>query len=880
MVGKQIVTKDWLEAYVRKVRQSISGAAVTTVVQTAESITNFVELADVPQSYSGYAGCIVAPNAAATALEFNNYVTVNETAPTLTIRNKTDSAVDPVIQWSLGATPVVKFTAGVDDSDGDAWKLSAGSALGTTDYLGYSANTVIIKKTSPLWGNYALKLQNDLTAHGMTDVIDTKTFGAFADWSADEEGSLGGLYIGGYGSSIWSIGLHAFYTTPETTKTNISWASIILVGLKKSGTGFVMPGANENLVAIQRGDPSVARINDTVWICDADGDTWQTGSVFVNEDANAGMTLGVTINQGAADNEILAFKSSDIAHGMTAVAETDTYGLFQKYIGTSGGVNLTGLTEVTVGLSLNACYVTDDTTKSAAGTAPIMLRAHKKSGAGVAAPGADANIVAIAAYATTVWIVDEDGDTWQPGSVTAEAGLTVGKNGAGGTAGVITLRDGANPGTTATLSYAKWADLEAVNGIVKCNGSGDYSAAAAADLPAHNVLSASHGDSTAAAVVRGDIIIGSGATPKWVRLGKGALGTVLTMGSDEPAWTAPGAGVASFVDLDDVPAAYAGAGGYVVKVKADASGLEFVAGGAGVASFVDLDDVPASYIGQGGKFLKVNAGETAVEFVVGAAAAPANATYITQTANGDLSAEFALGSLATGILKNTTTTGVPTIAVAAQDYSIHRWIHENFDGLATATIVGVGSYNEAGAWASDTLAAGSTAEVTVKSGADKMLTLMNNAAAGATRSTISSTLTTATGLGGGGRLHWKMKVNNNTTGYDAGIEFMDGTNLPIAIYFRYSTTFQFAFYNGAAAKIQDCNKDQWYTFDVFWGPSGSTAGPITIFIDGAWAYESTVGNYSTLWNKFGIFAASPAGGVDCTLDLDDLYVYSAMPLGL
>lgn len=54
--------------------------------------------------------------------------------------------------------------------------------------------------------------------------------------------------------------------------------------------------------------------------------------------------------------------------------------------------------------------------------------------------------------------------------------LTIGKNGAGGTAASITLRDGANPGTTATLTYAKWADLEAVNGIVKCNGSGDYSA--------------------------------------------------------------------------------------------------------------------------------------------------------------------------------------------------------------------------------------------------------------------------------------------------------------------------------------------------------------------------------------------------------------------
>lgn len=54
---------------------------------------------------------------------------------------------------------------------------------------------------------------------------------------------------------------------------------------------------------------------------------------------------------------------------------------------------------------------------------------------------------------------------------------------------------------------------------------------------------------------------------------------------------------------------------------------------------------------------------------VGAGAgAPADATYITQTANGTLSAEQALGALATGILKSTTTTGVVSIAVAGTDY--------------------------------------------------------------------------------------------------------------------------------------------------------------------------------------------------------------------
>jgi hypothetical protein len=50
------------------------------------------------------------------------------------------------------------------------------------------------------------------------------------------------------------------------------------------------------------------------------------------------------------------------------------------------------------------------------------------------------------------------------------------------------------------------------------------------------------------------------------------------------------------------------------------------------------------------------------------AAAPVAAKYIVQTADSELSAEQALGGLATGIVKNTTTTGVLSIAAEGTDY--------------------------------------------------------------------------------------------------------------------------------------------------------------------------------------------------------------------
>lgn len=71
-------------------------------------------------------------------------------------------------------------------------------------------------------------------------------------------------------------------------------------------------------------------------------------------------------------------------------------------------------------------------------------------------------------------------------------------------------------------------------------------------------------------------------------------------------------------------------------------------------------------------FERLGASGTTCTRIVNAAlvttTAPSNATYITQTANGSLSNEQAMGSLATGIVKNTTTTGTQSIAVAGTDY--------------------------------------------------------------------------------------------------------------------------------------------------------------------------------------------------------------------
>jgi len=73
--------------------------------------------------------------------------------------------------------------------------------------------------------------------------------------------------------------------------------------------------------------------------------------------------------------------------------------------------------------------------------------------------------------------------------------------------------------------------------------------------------------------------------------------------------------------------------------------------------------------------------------------APTDATYITQTANGSLSAEQALGTLATGILKNTTTTGVLSIAVAGDFPTLNQNTTGSAATLTTPRTIGGTSFD-------------------------------------------------------------------------------------------------------------------------------------------------------------------------------------------
>ena len=168
-------------------------------------------------------------------------------------------------------------------------------------------------------------------------------------------------------------------------------------------------GTTRNLTLDPTGDLVVFNVSRT-------GD----GIVYIGDPnlSNAKMTKGVTIHQGAADNEILAFKSSDTTHGVTGFAQTDTFGFFMKESGGDSGLRMRGISEATVGVKVSGVSTTDDAAKTTSATGVIVLDTRKKAGTGSDVVGTNGNCVTIHNGTGTKFVFDTEGDFHYDGSLT------------------------------------------------------------------------------------------------------------------------------------------------------------------------------------------------------------------------------------------------------------------------------------------------------------------------------------------------------------------------------------------------------------------------------------------------------------------------------
>lgn len=141
--------------------------------------------------------------------------------------------------------------------------------------------------------------------------------------------------------------------------------------------------------------------------------------VFINDTTNTFQTIGLTINQDANDDEIVSLKSSDVAHGMTSLTETDTFFALAKGGAALGGGLWDGYTEGNFAVHFRGNVTSDDTTKSTAALGAVILTARKKSGTSAGAMGADANLFVVRDNTNARFLVDAEGDVHYDGTTNA-----------------------------------------------------------------------------------------------------------------------------------------------------------------------------------------------------------------------------------------------------------------------------------------------------------------------------------------------------------------------------------------------------------------------------------------------------------------------------
>ena len=165
------------------------------------------------------------------------------------------------------------------------------------------------------------------------------------------------------------------------------------------------------------------------------------GQFQINETANANMTIGLTINQGANDDYLFQLKSSDMAHNMTSQMEADSFFGIQKVSGTAGGALIQSFTESDGrGLFLICGHNSAmNTTKSTSGYGGFDVNSNTQTGTNYTTAGTDANLMSIGTNGGTQHIFDREGtyhanqgsttfDAWDDAHLARSYDLATGKN--------------------------------------------------------------------------------------------------------------------------------------------------------------------------------------------------------------------------------------------------------------------------------------------------------------------------------------------------------------------------------------------------------------------------------------------------------------------
>lgn len=305
----------------------------------------------------------------------------------------TITKADPSVIFNVTTATDTDFWVGVQDDagsdDDDTFQIGDGTTPGTNPFLTIdTSGNVGIRTTTPI---ARLDINLSTTSSVLGNTLD---------------------FI--IGSNMTTANYHAnlgfgrVATTSDKAPTVVSFQTINATG----GTYGDLVFGTRSVTTSTTAPTERMRIDNA-------------GKVFINDTSNINMAIGLTINQGANDDEIFSLKSSDVAHGMTAISETDTYASFAKDDGLIGGLRIRGITDAASGSVAPIQFIgisggAADTGKTASDFANIMFSPQIKSGTGAAVVGADGNLLSIRNSTNNVVIFDAEGTIHQiPGSDTS-----------------------------------------------------------------------------------------------------------------------------------------------------------------------------------------------------------------------------------------------------------------------------------------------------------------------------------------------------------------------------------------------------------------------------------------------------------------------------
>ena len=378
-----------------------------------------------------YAGGTKIGTFTATTVGFNDGVTVttNDTSDTLTLLSgDTGSSAAPNLLFNRNSgSPAANDFLGSIDFQG---KNSAGDDHNYIRILSRILSPTDGSETADLVFKDALG--NNILNMAASEIVFNDD-SVDRDFRVESNGNTHMLFVDG-GNNAVGIGTSTIDAQVHIMKNDAgalldanadnlfiedTSATGITIGSSNSGEGHIRFSDSDDAdvcsISYFHADDSLRfRVNTSDRFRISDGGKIMIGGETAPDVSDGGLC----IDQNTGDSNAFTLKSSDVAHGVTDLDETDTWFSLRKFGANDGGVQLRSLSGASsnVGLWVDTVAGSEDTGKGTGDHGCTNIDAQKDSGTDKAPLAANGNLLTVSNDGAVRFILDAEGDIHVDGS--------------------------------------------------------------------------------------------------------------------------------------------------------------------------------------------------------------------------------------------------------------------------------------------------------------------------------------------------------------------------------------------------------------------------------------------------------------------------------